>query len=154
MILFLYLLVMILKLIIMLLKRKLKLRLKMISRNPSQVHPLNLSRKKERRILITPLTRRINQRRFTFVIIVVQLDTLVPVVTNGQLANRTIVCHLIVELASKLFVHLGELLKAVFFLSNFQGFTPYLPSSKHCPQNKKTPPPSKPPVWKEKDPSR
>ena len=51
------------------------------------------STKKEKIILITALTRRLNLREFNFVIIVVLLDTLVPIVTNDLLAKKTIARH-------------------------------------------------------------
>ena len=46
--------------------------------------------------------------------------------------------------------HLGELLKAIMLLSNFNGFNlPSYPFEQRFMQKKA--PPSKPPVWKEKD---
>lgn len=98
--------------------------------------PLKLLKKKESRILnlLTPPTRRINQRRFTFVITMELLDTLTLIVTNGLLANRTTYGKQN-QLQNSL-APLGELLEVVLLLSNFQGSTPFSPSSKCLPRRR------------------
>ena len=98
----------------------------MIKENLFLEHPLRLVRKRLSKIIIAPPTRSLNQRSLTSAITVEHLGTLVQIAISGQPPNKVIVCHL-----------LGELLKAVMLLSNFNEFnSPPYPSEQKFMQKK------------------